>query len=71
MKLKVNLKKGFHQEATTTVTVPNSKERLEQIAKARYQGEKFLVTMGGHAATDEMFKGKVLKWKRQEKRQWC
>jgi len=23
--------------------------------------------MGGHAATDEMFKGKLLKWKRQER----
>ena len=64
----MSLKKGFHAQANTaTVTVPNSQERLDQIAKARFQGEKFLATMGGHAATNEMFKGKLLKWKRQER----
>ena len=68
IKLKVSLKEGFHAQASTAaVTVPNSKERLDAIAKARFQGEKFFMTMGGHAATDEMFKGKLLKWKRQER----
>ena len=48
-------------------TIPNSKERFDAIANAKYQGQQWKVTLGSHFATDEMFIGSTLKDKRQQK----
>ena len=38
-----------------TITVPNSKERQEAIASAKYQGNCFQATFAGHLHTDNVF----------------
>ena len=65
-KLKLNLKKEPAADLITR-TIPNSKERFDAIAKAKYQGQQWQATLGSHLATDEMFIGSTLKEKRQQK----
>ena len=65
-KLKLNLKKEPPADLIPR-TIPNSKERFDEIAKAKYQGQRWQATLGSHLATDEMFIGSTLKEKRQQK----
>jgi len=41
---------------TNEVTEPNTKERVEALAKATTHGERFHVTGGSHHTSDDMFK---------------
>ena len=51
--LKVEPKKNLLTPGT--VTVPNSKERVEAQAKVKSHGARFLITGGGHMCTDDTF----------------
>ena len=42
------------------VTVPHSQERIEALSKAKTHGERFFVTGGSHATSDDVFKAAEL-----------
>ena len=72
--LKAELKKN-KVVAQNSVTVPNSKERIEALAKASTHGALFAVTGGDHFTSDDMFmaaelpakKAKIARLKEEKK----
>merc|ERR1719253_1459340 len=60
--LRKNIKQTVIPEIS--ITVPNSKERIEALAKCTRAGPRFLATEGGHVNNDDFFKASELQDRR-------
>ena len=54
------------QEVDIPMTAPNTKERQQQIAKAKSHGQIFMSTKGSHFGTNDMFYTTEMKKKQRE-----